>query len=71
MREWLPEGRSEAVFAQCAQGPTEIVVALGRKGKQQLYFDPANKPHTAAMAAKLKSEEGKAAYRKRKSSGSW
>jgi hypothetical protein len=58
--------RSEAVFEQCADGPTELVVALGREGKQQLHFDPANKPHTAAMAVKLQSEEGKAAYRKRK-----
>jgi hypothetical protein len=55
------------VFEQLADGPTELVVALGREGKQQLHFDPAGKPHTAAMAARLqKTDEGKAAYRKRK-----
>jgi transposase len=58
--------RSEAVFAHCADGPTELVVALGREGKQQLQFDPASKPHTAAMAAKLQTGEGQRAYRKRK-----
>ena len=58
--------RSEAVFAQCAGGPTELVVALGREGKQQLHFDPVGKPHTAAMAAKLQTEQAKTAYRKRK-----
>jgi transposase len=58
--------RSEAVFEQLADGPTELVVALGREGKQQLHFEPAGKPHTAAMAAKLQTDEGKAAYRKRK-----
>ena len=58
--------RSEAVFEQLADGPTELVVALGREGKQQLHFEPAGKPHTAAMAAKLQTDEGKDAYRKRK-----
>jgi transposase len=58
--------RSEAVFEQFADGPTELVVALGREGKRQLHFDPAGKPHTAEMAVKLQSEHGKAAYRKRK-----
>jgi transposase len=58
--------RSEAVFAQLADGPTELVVALGREGKQQLHFNPAGKPHTAQMAAKLQTDQGKHAYRKRK-----
>jgi transposase len=58
--------RSEAVFEQLANGPTELVVALGREGKQQLHFEPAAKPYTAAMAAKLQTDEGKQAYRKRK-----
>ncbi|MGE4243445.1 IS1182 family transposase [Ramlibacter sp.] len=58
--------RSEAVFARLADGPTELVVALGREGKQQLKFDPKRSPHTAKMAARLQSDEGRAAYRKRK-----
>ena len=52
-----------ARFAACA---TELVVALGREGKQQLKFDPDKRPHTAAMAAKLQTDQGREAYRKRK-----
>jgi transposase len=58
--------RSEAVFAQLADSGTDLVVALGREGKQPLGFDPARSPHLAAMAAKLQSAAGKAAYRRRK-----
>ena len=43
-----------------------MVVALGREGKQHAQIDADQYPHTAAMAAKLQTEEGKAAYRKRK-----
>lgn len=58
--------RSEAVFEQLAEGPTELVVALGREGKQQLKFDAQRNPRSAEMAARLQSEEGQLAYRKRK-----
>ena len=58
--------RSEAVFEQLADSGTDLVVALGREGKQQLGFDPARSPRLAQMAAKLQSAEGKAAYRRRK-----
>ena len=58
--------RSEAVFERLADWATELVVSLGREGKQQLRFDPERSPHTALMAEKLQSEHGKAAYRKRK-----
>ena len=58
--------RSEAVFEELADGPTELVVALGREGKQQLKFDAQHKPRSAEMAARLQSDEGQAAYRKRK-----
>jgi hypothetical protein len=58
--------RSEAVFEQLAHGGTELVVAIGREGKQQLPFDEQRNPYSAAMAAKLRSPEGRAAYRKRK-----
>ena len=58
--------RSEQVFEKLADCGTELVVSLGREGKQQLRFDPERSPHTALMVAKLQSEHGKAAYRKRK-----
>jgi hypothetical protein len=46
--------------------PIELVVALGREGKQHAQINPQTHPHTAAMAARLQAEAGKAAYRKRK-----
>ena len=46
--------------------PIELVVALGREGKQHAQVDAQQYPHTAAMAAKLQSQAGRAAYRKRK-----
>ena len=58
--------RAEAVFERYAESGTELIVALGREGKQQLQFDAARNPYTAAMAAKLQSDEGRTAYRKRK-----
>ena len=58
--------KSEAVFEALADSGCELVVALGREGKQALRFDPQRSPHTAAMAAKLQTDEGKAAYRRRK-----
>jgi transposase len=58
--------RSEQVFEKLAECGTELVVSLGREGKQQLRFDPERSPYTALMAEKLQSDQGKAAYRKRK-----
>ncbi len=58
--------KSEAVFEALAASGCDLVVALGREGKQALRFDPATITHTAAMAAKLQTDEGKAAYRRRK-----
>jgi transposase len=58
--------RSEKVFEELAGCGTELVVSLGREGKQQLRFDPERSPRTALMAAKLQSDAGKLAYRKRK-----
>jgi hypothetical protein len=58
--------RAEAVFEQLVGGETHLLVSLGREGKQQLRFHAERKPHSAQMAAKLQSAEGKAAYRKRK-----
>ena len=58
--------RSEAVFAQLKDSPSELIVALGREGKQALQIDAHQYPHTAAMDARLKTAQGQAAYRKRK-----
>src|SRR5690606_10489770 len=58
--------RAEAVFKRYADSDTELIVALGREGKQQLQFDPHRSPYTAAMAAKLQTEQWSNAYRKRK-----
>ena len=58
--------RSEAVLAQLSESPTEVIVALGREGKKQMDIDAGKLPHTAAMAAKLQSAEGRAKYRRRK-----
>lgn len=54
--------RSEAVFEQLAGSDTELVVALGREGKRCTQIDARTHPRTAAMAAKLQTKEGKAAY---------
>jgi transposase len=58
--------RSEAVFEQLKDHPSDLVVALGREGKQDVEIDASRSPRTAAMAAKLQTEEGQRAYRKRK-----
>ena len=57
--------RSEAVFEELAEH-TELVVALGREGKKLAEIDPASLPRTAAMAAKMDTEQTRAAYRRRK-----
>jgi hypothetical protein len=41
-------------------------VALGREGKQAVSIDIEQYPHTAAMQAKFKTQQGPAAYRNRK-----
>jgi transposase len=58
--------RNEAVFEQLRDHPSELVVALGREGKDQVEIDSRKYPCTAAMAARLQTDEAKAAYRKRK-----
>ncbi len=58
--------RSEQNFEALAGSPTELVVAMGREGKRCAEVDAKTSPHTAAMAAKLQTHEGRAAYRKRK-----
>ena len=58
--------RSEAVFEQLKDHPCELVVALGREGKEHAQIDADKSPCTAAMQAKLGTQEGRRAYRKRK-----
>ncbi len=58
--------RSEQTFEQAQDIETELVVALGREGKQQSGVDAGRYPHTAAMAGRLQSQEGQAAHRRRK-----
>jgi hypothetical protein len=64
----LPDAgyRSEENFARATNPEMDLVVALGREGKQQAQIDAAACPHTAAMAVKLQTKEGRAAYRRRK-----
>lgn len=58
--------RNEAAFEQLRQCPSDLVVALGREGKEQVAIDRQKYPNTVAMAAKLQTDETKTAYRKRK-----
>ena len=58
--------RSEAVFEQLKDHPSELIVALGREGKQQVQVDASKYPCTVAMAARMKTDAGQQAYRKRK-----
>ena len=58
--------RSEEVLEQLSGSSTEVLIALGREGNEQVGIDAAKLPLTAAMAAKLQSAEGQAKYRRRK-----
>jgi len=58
--------RGEEVFAALSTVPCEVVVALGREGRERARIDADAYPHTAAMAARLETEAGQAAYRRRK-----
>ena len=58
--------RSEAVFEQLKDHPGELIVALGREGKQQVQIDASKYPCTVAMAARMQTDAGQQAYRKRK-----
>jgi transposase len=58
--------RSEAMFEQLRDHPSELIVALGRMGKKEITIDPKKRPLCAAMAEKFKTATTQAAYRKRK-----
>ncbi len=57
--------RSESVFEALA-GRTELVVAIGREGKSHRAINEASLPLTAAMVGKMKTQEARDAYRRRK-----
>jgi transposase len=57
--------RSETVFEALGER-TDLIVALGREGKAQVAINAANLPLTAAMAAKMRTEPARSAYRRRK-----
>jgi hypothetical protein len=57
---------SEATLAQLSDSATEVIVGLGRESKGRVAIDADQLPHTAAMAAKLQTAEGRAKYRRRK-----
>jgi transposase len=57
--------RSEAVFEALGRH-TELIVALGREGKEQVQVKADSLPLTAAMAAKMQTEPARTAYRRRK-----
>jgi transposase len=57
--------RSEAVFEALADH-TDLVVALGREGKKHVDINAARLPRTAAMGAKMQTDDGRSAYRRRK-----
>lgn len=57
---------SEAELATLANHASELIVALGREGRSDAAIDAQKYPYTAAMAARLQTDETKAAYRRRK-----
>ncbi len=58
--------RSEAIFEQLADVQTDLIVALGREGREDTCLDAHKYPRTVAMAARLQTDAVKDAYRKRK-----
>ena len=58
--------RSEAVLAKVSVDHGDVLVALGREGKDNATINAEKYPYTAAMAHKLKTVSGEAAYRRRK-----
>ena len=58
--------RSEATLETLRDHPAELIIALGREGKQEIQINPVTRPLTAAMAEKFKTKETQDAYRRRK-----
>ena len=53
--------RSEAVSDQLDDSPSELIIALGREGRQALDIDAERYPCIAEMDARLKTPQGQAA----------
>lgn len=53
--------RGKKVFAQLADYPTEIIVALGGEGRATVKIDAKKHLHTMAMTSKLAIERVRAA----------
>ena len=47
-------------------GRTDLVVAIGREGKEHRAIDETSLPLSAAMAAKMRTPKAREAYRRRK-----
>ncbi|GMU47723.1 MAG: hypothetical protein AMXMBFR26_25050 [Porticoccaceae bacterium] len=58
--------RSEEVLSRLSTSPCEVIVALGREGRESTAMDADKYPHTVAMAERLKEKAVKEAYRRRK-----
>lgn len=58
--------RSEAVLEQLAEMPSDLIVALGREGRENARIDAQKYPRTAAMAARLQTAPVQDTYRRRK-----
>lgn len=58
--------RAEAVFAHLAAHPTNILVSLGREGRDTIRIDAKANPYTVAMADKMATPEAQRDYRRRK-----
>jgi hypothetical protein len=58
--------RGEAVLEKLSEAPCEVIVALGREGREAATLDAEQYPHTAAMAERLQEDRIKQAYRRRK-----
>ncbi|MBT4396396.1 MAG: IS1182 family transposase [Acidiferrobacteraceae bacterium] len=58
--------RGEDVLEALSGVDCDVIVSLGREGRNTAAIDPDKYPHTAAMAERLQTEEVKIAYRRRK-----
>ena len=58
--------RSEAVFEALREHPAELVVALGREGKEHVAIDPTQAAAVRRDGRKIRVTETQSAYRRRK-----
>lgn len=58
--------RAEAVFARLAAHPTDLLVSLGREGRETVKLNAKDNPYTVAMVDKMASPQARHDYRRRK-----